>query len=65
MEGKSREEKKSWEWGELNWMDLDEEIKSREEGEIGSEGREKGDLLPCSSPLMAVKLVYLISMETK
>ena len=25
--------------------------KSREEGEIGSENREKGDLLPCSSPL--------------
>lgn len=24
---------------------------SREEGEIGSESREKGDLLPCSSPL--------------
>ena len=23
---------------------------SREEGEIGSESREKGDLLPCSSP---------------
>ena len=34
-------------------MDLDEEIKSREEGEIGSESREKGDLLPCSSPLLA------------
>ena len=32
-------------------MDLDEEIRSREEGEIGSESREKGDLLPCSSPL--------------
>ena len=32
-------------------MDLDEEIKSREEGEIGSESREKGDLLPCSSPI--------------
>ena len=32
-------------------MDLDEEIKSREEGEIGSESREKGDFLPCSSPL--------------
>ena len=31
-------------------MDLDEEIKSREEGEIVSESREKGDLLPCSSP---------------
>ena len=30
-------------------MDLEEEIKSREEGEIGSESREKGDLLPCSS----------------
>ena len=27
-------------------MDLDEEIRSREEGEIGSESREKGDLLP-------------------
>ena len=25
--------------------------KSREEGEIGSESREKGDLLPCSSSL--------------
>ena len=24
----------------------------REEGEIGSESREKGDLLPCSSPLL-------------
>ena len=33
-------------------MDLDEEIKSREEGEIGSESREKEDLLPCSSPLL-------------
>jgi len=32
-------------------MDLDEEIKSREEGEIGSENREKGDVLPCSSPV--------------
>ena len=32
-------------------MDLDEEIKSREAWEIGSESREKGDLLPCSSPL--------------
>ena len=32
-------------------MDLDEEMKSREEGEIDSESREKGDLLPCSSPL--------------
>ena len=32
-------------------MDLDEEIKSREEGDIGSESREKGDLLLCSSPL--------------
>ena len=31
-------------------MDLDEEIKSREGGEIGSESREKGDLIPCSSP---------------
>ena len=35
-------------------MDLDEEIRSREEGEIGSESREKGDLLPCSSPLLQV-----------
>ena len=35
-------------------MDLDEEIKSREEGEIGSESREKGDLLPCSSLLLKV-----------
>ena len=31
-------------------MDLDEEIKSREEGEIGSESREKGDLLPLFLP---------------
>ena len=38
----------------MNWVDLDEEIKSREEGEIGSESREKGDLLPCSSPLLRV-----------
>ena len=37
-------------------MDLDEEIKSREEGEIGSESREKGDLLPCSSPLFHVRM---------
>ena len=37
--------------GVLNWLNLDEEIKSREEGEFGSESREKGDLLPCSSPL--------------
>ena len=36
-------------------MDLDEEIKSREEGEIGSESREKGDLLPCSSPLWTTR----------
>ena len=36
-------------------MDLDEEIKSREEGEIGLESREKGDLLPCSSPLSLSK----------
>ena len=35
-------------------MDLDEEIKSREEGEIGSESREKGDLFPCSSPLLVI-----------
>ena len=38
-------------------MDLDEEIKSREEGEIGSEIREKGDLLPCSSPPLIVSLL--------
>ena len=31
-------------------MDLDEEIKSREEGEIDSESREKGDLPPCPPP---------------
>ena len=48
--------KKSWEEGEeeklgVGRIDLDEETKSREEGEIGSETREKGDLLPCSSPL--------------
>ena len=34
-------------------MDLDEKIKSKEEGEIGSERKEKGDLLSCSSPLHA------------
>ena len=50
---------KSWEEGEKEKLgvgrneldELDEEIRSREEGEIGSESREKGDLLPCSSPL--------------
>ena len=36
-------------------MDLHEEIRSREEGEIGSESREKGDLLPCSSPLLKLR----------
>ena len=35
-------------------MDLDKEIKSREEGEIGSESTEKEDLLPCSSPLFSM-----------
>ena len=35
----------------MNWMDVDEEIKSREEGEVGSESREKGDLLSSFSPL--------------
>ena len=30
---------------------------SREEGEIGSGSREKGDLLPCSSPLLACPVV--------
>ena len=35
-------------------MDLDEEIRSREEGEIGSESKKKGDLLPCSSPLCTI-----------
>ena len=35
-------------------MDLDDVIKSREGAEIGSESREKGDLLPCSSPLRMV-----------
>ena len=39
-------------------MDLDEEIKSREEGEIGSESREKGDLLPCSSPLSNSNILH-------
>ena len=39
-------------------MDVDEEIKSRDEGEIGSESREKGDLLPCSS-------IYLCSIVFK
>ena len=33
---------------------MDEEIERRQEGEIGSESREKGDLLPCSSPLRMV-----------
>ena len=28
---------------------------SREEGEIGSESKEMGDLLPCSSPLLSNK----------
>ena len=43
-------------------MDLDEEIRSREEGKIGSESREKGDLLPCSSPLLrAVQIFFLKS----
>ena len=41
-----------WEKGELNWMDLDGGIKSREEGEIGSQSRENGDLLPCSYPIL-------------
>ena len=35
----------------MNWMYLDEEIRSREEGETGSESWKKGDLLPFSSPL--------------
>ena len=40
-------------------MDLDEEIKSREAGEIGSGSREKGDLPPCSFPLMELpKAIY-------
>ena len=30
------------------------EEKNREEGEIGSESREKGDLLPCSSPSLCL-----------
>jgi len=46
-----REKKKSWEKGELNRM---RKSKSREEGEIGSESREKDDLLPCSSPLLTL-----------
>ena len=40
-------------------MDLDVEIKSRQEGEIGSESREKGDLLPCSSPLHTAEQVIV------
>ena len=36
-------------------MELDEEIRSREEGQIGSKSREKEDLLPCSSSLHKVK----------
>ena len=42
-------------------MDLDEEIKSRGEGEIGSESREKGDLLPCSSPPLLSRVHGLLS----
>ena len=41
-------------------MDLDEEIKSREDRELGSESREMGDLLPCSSPLRPVSKCTLI-----
>ena len=37
-------------------MDVDEEIKSRECGEIGSESREKEDLLSCSSPLFKARV---------
>ena len=40
-------------------MDLDEEIKSREEGEIDSESREKGDLLHCSSPLLQATKAHI------
>ena len=47
--GGRSEKKKSWEKGELNWMDLDEEIKSREEGE----------LLPYSSPLLTLRVLAL------
>ena len=36
--------------------------KSREEVDIGSERREKGDLLPCSSP---VSHVFELRVETK
>ena len=35
---------------------------SREEGEIGSESREKGDLPPCSSPLYNINAM---SLDTK
>ena len=35
--------------------------KSREEGEIGSESREKGDLPPCSPPPPVFKQEELIS----
>ena len=59
-------QKKNWEEGEIGGKSREEgenvrktfreegEIssKSREEGEIGLESREKGDLLPCSSPLL-------------
>ena len=36
--------------------------KSREEGEIGSESRKKGDLPPCSSPLFPV-LVHVFNID--
>ena len=41
-------------------MDLDEEMRSREEGEIGSESREEGDLLSCLSPLVSLGSVDLV-----
>ena len=31
---------------------------SREEAEIGSKSREKGDLLPCSSPLWKKGMIF-------
>ena len=35
---------------------------SREEGEIGSESREKGDLFPCSSPLLIGQLCLTLEI---
>ena len=34
--------------------------KSREEGEIGSESREKGDLPPCSPPINRAQVYFML-----